>query len=293
MAEAITRVVSSDGSLRRVTEWVVVDPLGQIKIVDTTKAVVIPTGDFPVVYNRVRKIIISSTNYSFSGNDLMNIILAQCGGIMPSRSNLHIIVNPGVYLVSPRNNNRDHYCFPLDPSYCGDNNILLENYGYILGGGGGGGGSASDNSPRPGYPGCSAILVNMGSSKSVRIDNRGVIAGGGGGGGSASAATPGDTFSTNGGGGAPYGPAGVSDISSPIAHPGASAELYTPGVGARVDALNWYGGSGGAWGTNGQEGFANYQPYWAAGGAAGRAVGLNSGSLIWINRGDVRGEAPA
>lgn len=278
-----TSVVTKDGTAKKVKLWNTTPPQGGFPaLVRRTYAITNPDGTQRIVYERVFVIEVSVTNYNVNADFLHQLIIDQVGFI-PSDSYLVIRVLAGVYLVSPRYQNRDAYCFHITPAIVGSNNVILENYGIILGGGGNGG-DVNGGYARDGGPGSSGILVNH-PGKTVEFDNRGTIGGGGGGGG-------GNRFqqretAVGGGGGAPFGGGGIVSESGFQQSNGSPATLTSYGNGGSVSVD--VGGRGGYWGEQGKTGTGGQQ---GSGGLPGRAVNVVDGNFSWIYRGDIVGDAP-
>lgn len=280
-----TTVVRGDGSVARIRLWNTTSPQGSYDRVRRTYAVTNFDGAWRIVYDRIFEINVTASNYNNDPNFLRNLIISQVG-FMPNDSYLYIKVHPGVHLSSPRYNSIGMYCINIDKYTVGNNDVIFENNGIILGGGGSGADISSGISMN-GNPGSSGILVEL-PGRSVQVDNRGTIGGGGGGGGSAIFEPPeGNARAAGGSGGAPYGAAGVVTESYQQRGDGYPGSFWDGGPGRSVNGAN--AGQGGGWGLYGGQGSGTY---FGQGGSPGRALVVASGAFSWINRGDIRGEAP-
>lgn len=166
----------------------------------------------------------------------------------------------------------------------GGREVILENYGYMLGRGGNGGSTYGSNS----YPGAVGGRAIRNTNCLLRVFNHGVIGGGGGGGAGTAAKRSGSSSqcSWGGGGGAPFGAGGIGTSGVYVAN-GGPAGFDTPGYGVKDPSAN--AGNGGAWGVKGEDSSRSTHTgsYWpTVGGQPGVAT---SGSIIWEVLGDVRG----
>ncbi|QEL57042.1 hypothetical protein [Chromobacterium paludis] len=241
-------------------------------------------------------VVLAASNYNFDTGSLHQQMVTAAGGSWPQGATFRVIVQPGVQLVSKDTSNA---CFWFGGAIVG-NTVIVENYGQILGRGGKGGDCG--NRPMPGENGSAAIWVDGGIK--LFVSNQGLIAGGGGGGaGGLSIRNVGTRrYRCSGGGGAPFGPAGACDDAS-----GGSANYEQAGN----THTSWVAsGSGGAWGQSGSGGIYStyngrpggkpqeepedpYQDESIPGGTAGPAIGLiNGATCSYLNRGDLRGNAP-
>lgn len=281
-----TTVVRGDGSVARIRLWNTTSPQGSYDRVRRTYAVTNFDGAWRIVYDRIFEINVTASNYNNDPNFLRNLIISQVG-FMPNDSYLYIKVHPGVHLSSPRYNSIGMYCINIDKYTVGNNDVIFENNGIILGGGGSGGDVSSGVSMN-GSPGSSGILVEL-PGRSVQVDNRGTIGGGGGGGGAGEDNPPERNPTASGGsGGAPYGSGGVVEPVYQNRNNGQPGSFWEGGI--EVWTRSAKGGAGGNWGQAGNPGSGNAA--FGQGGAPGRALVVASGAFSWINRGDIRGEAP-
>ena len=225
-----------------------------------------------------------------------DLITQACGGPPAMDSQLHFIVHPGVQLIVARTEDAFDLSWELwgqerHQSVC---QVVLENYGYLLGRGGRGGDAGFDGQVgwhEAGQPGGPAIRSD---GVVLHIANYGVIAGGGGGSGASGSYEEERLrkISATGGGGAPYGRGGPIcnthfgrswGQSASAGYPGRSGEALGGGVRA------------GGWGEGGGDGFhkplGSDERFPVPGGAAGAAV-MSNAAFQWIHRGDVRGDAP-
>ncbi len=176
--------------------------------------------------------------------------------------------------------------------------VIINNYGFILGGGGkGGNGQIEPGTSSPcnvlftlaqaGQPGGAAIATK--AAVQITVNNYGVVAGGGGGGGGSS---KGATTGYGGGGGAGAGLAtatggmgggftatnctqfGCVCVPTVFAQPGGVGTSITPGNGGAGFNGGPAGGNGGNRGQAGQNGNI------ISGGAAGKAIGGGSANSI-------------
>lgn len=156
--------------------------------------------------------------------------------------------------------------------------LKLINYGFISGVGGAGNG------------GSGGTAIKIGGGATVSIDNQGYICGGGGGGGRGRAIS--GRFDHQGGGGgggqghvgqaggAPNGDGGdgSSGVAGSVSGPGSGGAGGGDGVSGGGS-----GGDGGYWGTNGGTGGANTAgDLGYPGGAPGKAIYLDGGTVSWI-----------
>ena len=194
-----------------------------------------------------------------------NIALDWAWGLLPldvrndQTQAVRIIVRAGVQLITLNPTVRGVFDFY---DGWGNREIVIENYGYIIGRGGAGGRESA-----VGAVGGRAIRND---SARLAVINRGVIAAGGGGGGGGGSALG---ASYGGGGGAPFAGGGWGSGES-----GHAASFDVPGAGK-----SWAGrvsGAGGGWGQGGAAG---------TGGGASAAGEATRGAINWIVLGDVRG----
>ena len=194
---------------------------------------------------------------------------------------VRIIVRAGVQLITANPTIRGVFDFY---GGWGNREIIIENYGYIIGRGGNGGSASGANA----YAGGAGGRGIYNESTSLTIINNGVIAGGGGG-GSGTAAKRSESSSQcswGGGGGAPFG-AGGSGSNGTYVKNGSPASFDVRGNG--VYDLSANAGHGGNWGVKGDDSSRSTHTgsYWPnVGGAAGEAT---RGAITWAVLGDVRG----
>ena len=148
---------------------------------------------------------------------------------------LRVVISSGVYVWS---NNTNTPALKIDGSFPG--NVLIENYGYIIGKGGKGGFNG------PGGDGGPAVKMSITSDKFVQINNKlgAYIAGGGGGGSGGSSSR-----AAGGGGGAGGGDGGPSYRGG--AGFGAGGAIGLSGSNAANDSDAGGGKGGGAGGSGG------------------------------------------
>ncbi|MBA4709586.1 hypothetical protein [Aquitalea aquatica] len=233
--------------------------------------------DGRLVFQKETIIRISAHDHGITGQWVIDRIQTAFAGAPPAGASIRFVIESGIQLVSANAGEG----FRLDGSWWNGTlascQIIIENYGYLLGRGGKGGTGSDRQAAQPGSAGGDALVLN---NMNVRIDNRGIIAGGGGGG----AACGNGGLNACGGGGAPFGPDGDRLGNAPN---GVAGTFDQPGRGGIINGVV-RGGYGGAWGERGG-GSTNY-PDWHAN--AGHAIRSNGAAVTWINRGDIRGNAP-
>ena len=150
-------------------------------------------------------------------------------------SKLRVVINSGVYVWS---NNTNTPALKIDGSFPG--NVLIENYGYIIGKGGKGGFNGSGGAGGP------AVKMSITPGKFVQINNKlgAYIAGGGGGGsgGSSSRAAGGGGGAGGGDGGPSYRGGAGFGIGGAIGLSGSNAANNSDAGGGKGGGA---GGSGG------------------------------------------------
>lgn len=228
---------------------------------------------------------IANSDHNFNTVNLHNAMISAAGGAWPPQAVWRIIVHAGVQLVSYSTNES---CMWFGGAIRGK--VVIENSGHIFGRGGAGGNvpSADPSATQGGSSGGAAIAREP--HITLEIKNYGIIAGGGGGGGAGytfSSAGGGRHYAQGGGGGAPFGTGGyTSGMNNP--RPGAAGGYdYGGGGGTGGDGGEAHGGAGGGLGLNGGAAWGNNRAN-AGGGYAGHAI-AGSGTIIWTNRGDIRG----
>lgn len=179
--------------------------------------------------------------------------------------------------------------------------VRIINNGSIYGKGGGGGSGGTSSPTIPGSAGGNALSIGL----NVLIDNtNGFIFGGGGGGGQggrgASAGSVHAIGGSGGGGGqGDQSSAGGAGNGNPpggawygIGNSGTAGTSAAPGTGGAPRSSSGLtggrGGDGGAWGTDGATGLIG-SPYTttpSVGGAAGKAIALNSNTVTWLGGND-------
>lgn len=210
-------------------------------------------------------------------------------GPVRANSTIRFIVKAGVHLIAANTSSS----FSLDGSIWNSTlrscQIIIENHGFILGRGGQGGdtGPGWQNAGQAGGP----AIISQGVP--LLVANYGVIAGGGGGSGATGWYDGGSgNYNSTGGGGAPLGPGGPTNNGSNNRWWGSAASFDTPGHSGGGPGGNVPGGN---WGEKGGDGLfkqAGGARSAVAGGAAGAAIICNNAAFGWINRGDIRGNAP-
>ena len=214
--------------------------------------------DGRLIYQKEFVLYITGSNHNVTADWVWEHLHAMGGG---TEVDIRIIVNSGVQLVTSDSSVRGVFNF-----YGGwsGRNIIIENYGHIVGRGSRGGGTWGYDAPQGGR-----AIYN--ESVNLTVFNHGIISGGGGGGGGSYRLAGGDTI--GGGGGAPFGAGGQAED-------GGGAASYTGAGGPGASKAGW----GGGWAAAGAGATAGN--YIGAGGAAGEAT---RGAINWIVLGDVRG----
>ena len=225
--------------------------------------------------------------------DGVNLFTAFSSPTLPAQ--FIYIINSGVIVGST---NSTIPAIAVPNSFPAGSEILIKNNGQIIGmgGAGGNGGTEDNNGITVGLPGGDSIDI----SRDVSIDNtNGDIFGGGGGGGGGGAESCADLWAGGGGGGGGAGDnggAGGSGANSTggFEIDGANGNAGTTvggsgGVGGTILAAGaGDGGDGGEYGSAGNVGqnsqnigtCTDYNG--AGGGAAGKAVDLNSNLVTWL-----------
>jgi hypothetical protein len=255
----------------------------------------------------------TTTGVNISGN-ATNFNLFAAAGQPSGVVTVNVTVAPGVILTSA-----DNLSAALDVSGFASGSIInLTNLGYIIGKGGDGanGGWAS-------YPGSGTSIASSnlagaggpaingpGTGVTLNITNAaGHIWGGGGGGGGGGAY---DGFASGngcgnaggGGGGAGGGKGGIGGLGvyisggNALGGNGVNGTIGVSGAGgaagtgtAAGTAIIGVAGAGGAYGTAGSTGVApstataGHTAVFSAGGAAGKAINLNSGTGVFVSGG--------
>lgn len=230
-------------------------------------------------------VTITASNHNFNTADLHSAMLAAAGGTWPATATWRIVVNSGVQLVC---RNTGEQCMWFGGGINGK--VIIENHGHILGRGGQGGWITCGNESCCNNGAAGGHAIYREAKITLEIRNFGIIGGGGGGGGSGytfSSAGGGRHFGQGGGGGAPFGAGGYS--SGPNhPRPGGGASYDTGARGGNGgDNREAWGGTGGNIGNNGGGAWGNNKAN-RGGGAAGYAI-AGGGTIIWTNRGDIRG----
>lgn len=255
----------------------------------------------------------STTGVAISGN-AVNLNLFAAAGQPSGIVTVNATVAPGVILSSA-----DNLAAALDVSgFTSGSTINLTNLGYIIGKGGDGanGGWAS-------YPGSGSSIASSnlasgggpaingpGSGVTLNITNAsGHIWGGGGGGGGGGAydgsgSGNGCGNAGGGGGGAGGGKGGTGGLGvyisggNALGGNGINGTIGVSGAGGAAGvgtvggtAIVGVAGAGGAYGTAGSTGVApttatvGHTAIFSAGGAAGKAINLNSGTAVFVSGG--------
>lgn len=228
---------------------------------------------------------ITGSNHNFDTGTLHSWMVSAAGGSWPANANWRIVVGSGVQLVAKDTGSQVMW-------FGGGINgkVIIENHGYILGRGGNGGPVTCADAGCAQGGGGGGHAIYREAKITLDIRNYGVISGGGGGGGAGytfSSAGGGRHYGQGGGGGAPFGAAGhVSGPNHPRPGGGASWD-GAGGGGAGGDRGEGHGGSGAGWAGVGGAAWGNNRAN-AGGGAAGYAI-AGGGTIIWTNRGDLRG----
>jgi hypothetical protein len=218
-----------------------------------------------------------------------------------------LTINSGI-LVRPSST----YALQITGTFPSGSTLTIVNNGVIMGiaGNGGNGADATANNSTAGTSGGDAMLLNYSNLGAVRINNTSgyILGGGGGGGGGCRAYSVFDLIQAaaggGGGGGCGWnnglgGSAGAVDYAgntdtNPADGGDATGSKQSMvrgvyGAGELKVSQNFYGGFGGyggGFGEAGEQGDTRTNYYrigdGAAGGAAGRAIRLTSGSVSWL-----------
>jgi len=167
--------------------------------------------DGRLVFQKETIIPITANDYGVNAKWVTDRILAVFNGPPPSGSTIRFLVGSGIQLVAATVNDS----FLLDGSWSssvlGSCQIIIENYGFILGRGGQGGNTGA-GWQEAGQVGGNAITSN---GVAMQLANYGVIGGGGGGSGATGWYDGGSgNYNSTGGGGAPFGPGGPTNNGS-------------------------------------------------------------------------------
>jgi len=244
--------------------------------------------DGRLVFQKETVIRISAHDHGITGQWVVDRIQGAYGGAPPAGASIRLVIESGIQLVAANVGE----CFRLDGSWWNgvfaSCQLIIENHGYLLGRGGQGG-NTGPTWRDPGQAGGHAIISH---GVPLLVANYGVIGGGGGGGGATGWHDGGSgNYNSTGGGGAPFGPGGPVNTGSNYKWWGSNASFDTPGVGGNGNGRP--AGNGGGWGENGGNGIhkqSSQNP--VPGGAAGSAIICSNAAFGWINRGDIRGNAP-
>lgn len=245
--------------------------------------------DGRLVFQKETRIDLNWHDHGVTGQWIVDRIVTAFGGWPPAGASIRFVVAPGIQLVAAHVGE----CFRLDRNWWEGRfascQIIIENHGLILGRGGQGGntGPGWQNAGQAGGP----AIISQGVP--LLVANYGVIAGGGGGSGATGWYDGGSgNYNSTGGGGAPFGPGGPTNNGSNNKWWGSAASFDTPGHSGGGPGGNVPGGN---WGEQGGDGLfkqAGGARSAVAGGAAGAAIICNNAAFGWINRGDIRGNAP-
>lgn len=207
-----------------------------------------------------------STNHNIGVDGIWLLLPTD---VQNSDTDVKIIIPAGVQLVNAAD---VPYVLSFHGGWQLRKKITVENYGYIIGRGGKGGTMGTNEVHVVPTQGNTAIYVAAECAGKVFINNRGVIGSGGGGG--AGSHNYGNMM---GGGGAPFG-LGNQRTWNP-----APFDSPNPGMVGPAGAA-YRTGAGGAWGEAGQNGYYYNRPTYGA-----AAAPATSGTINWINVGDIRG----
>jgi hypothetical protein len=224
------------------------------------------------------------------------ITVNSLGGYESGKSDITIIINPGVVLYGDPSGSKPG--LKITGTAAAGDTITLINYGRIVGYGGNGAlgglvGPSGSISPGPigpyqGSNGGNALeIIKTNITPIIQIINYGTLAGGGGGGGGGGGYYPAPYGHGGGGGGGQGLPGGVADPlggsynplgSIPNGTPGTSGSDSGAGAGGAGAANAGRGGAGGAYGSAGGAGKSSAQNdpflkgYGSNGGGAGNYI---------------------
>ncbi|WP_199052955.1 hypothetical protein [Aquitalea sp. ASV15] len=245
--------------------------------------------DGRLVFQKETVIRISDHHHGITAQWMVDRIQGAYGGAPPAGASIRLVVESGIQLVAINVSE----CLRLDGSWWNgvfaSCQLIIENHGFILGRGGQGG-NTGPGWQEAGLPGGNGIVSH---GVPLLVANYGVIGGGGGGSGATGWYDGGSgNYNSTGGGGAPFGLGGPTNNGSNNKWWGSAASLDTPGRSGGGPGGNVPGGN---WGEKGGDGLlkqAGGARYPVAGGVAGSAIICNNAAFGWINRGDIRGNAP-